>query len=139
LASAYDDNAVAASVDAMRAAHSDDLALLAAAFAETDAAPTDPLWRKVATQIARHRLYTALAVVFLAVVLFMSPVPLPVASSDEGITALLPTFGGHDASPTTTPPVPDTALDTDLFEFALPEDNAFAPVELTPVTEAPET
>jgi hypothetical protein len=136
LAAAYNDDAVTASVEAMQAARAEDLALLKTVFAERSA-EGESLGRKLATQLMRHRLYVGAAVAFLALVLFVSPVPLPLAGGDDGDTALLPSFGSHDATAVTTLPTPEVTS-SDLFDFTIPEDDPFAPVEFTPVFTAPD-
>jgi hypothetical protein len=144
LAAAYDDDAVAASVQAMEAARADDLALLAEAFAEPGTG--ESWWKDTAAQMLRYRGYLAAAVVVFAIVVFMHPAPRPLANTGDGDTALIPTSDAQKAAAASTAVVPPaTDAFSDPFDFVVPEptsDDAFAttpvPFDTTPQTYAPE-
>lgn len=139
LAAAYDDAAVTAAREAMQTARANDIALLQAVFAR-DAAPAAPWWRRVGSEVVRHKRYAAVVVAFLAVIVLMDPRPLPVAQDDGGETALLPSFDDQRAGAVvvaTTPPLADSSMDFDLPTAEVTESFGFTPTPIEPVADTP--
>jgi hypothetical protein len=142
LAGAYDEQAVAATAAAQRDAQVDDLALLTEAFGE--ARNDTPWWRDVAEQVLRYRAWVSVAVVVLAVIVFVSPAPKPLASGDEGNTALIPTSdAAHAAANAAATQVAPTAPIDDPFDFSVaaeaPSDDTFAATTPTTFDTTPQT
>jgi hypothetical protein len=141
LAAAYDDDAVAATAEAIEAATADDLALLAGAFTEP---PTgEPWWKDTAAQVLRYRWWVAASIAIIGIILFVNPAPLP-AGSEEAGTSLIPTSDSQHAAATVTPDVVPQVSMEDPFDFSIasPEPAFDTPsdtstFDTTPVTYAP--
>lgn len=118
LSEAYDDQSVAASDEAMRAARADDLELLAAAFVPSEPAGAGR-WQRAVGHVSGYRLYYLGAVAVLLVLLFVSPAPLPSGDDDDGGNVLIPT--SDSARTAATSPVTSAVAGSDEpFEFTFP-------------------